>query len=71
VPYEILALADKDGMGEVYRARDSRLKRDIAIKVSSENFFDRFEREARAIAALNHPNICALSDVGRAISSWS
>jgi serine/threonine-protein kinase len=51
-------------MGEVYRARDSRLNRDIAIKISQERFSDRFEREARAVAALNHPNICTLFDIG-------
>jgi Tol biopolymer transport system component len=51
-------------MGEVYRARDPRLGRDVAIKVSAEQFSDRFEREARAIAALNHPHICTLHDVG-------
>src|SRR5260370_40363018 len=51
-------------MGEVYRARDSRLNRDVAIKVSSAQFTERFTREARAIAALNHTNICHLYDVG-------
>ena len=51
-------------MGEVYRARDTRLGRDVAIKISKEQFTERFEREARAIAALNHPNICQLYDVG-------
>jgi Tol biopolymer transport system component len=51
-------------MGEVYRAHDARLNREVAIKVSSEQFTDRFEREARAVAALNHPNICTLYDVG-------
>jgi len=51
-------------MGEVYRARDPRVGRDVAIKISSEHFSDRFEREARAVAALNHPNICILHDVG-------
>jgi serine/threonine protein kinase len=51
-------------MGEVWRARDSRLGRDVAIKISDQRFSDRFEREARAIAALNHPNICTLHDVG-------
>ena len=51
-------------MGEVYQARDTRLGRDIAIKVSAAEFSERFEREARAIAALNHPNICTLYDVG-------
>jgi serine/threonine-protein kinase len=63
-PYEILAPIGKGGMGEVYRARDTRLGRDVAIKVSAEKFSERFEREARAIAALNHPNICQLYDVG-------
>src|SRR5919205_304536 len=63
-PYEILAPIGAGGMGEVYRARDTRLGRDVAIKVSSEQFTERFEREARAIAALNHPNICHLYDVG-------
>jgi len=51
-------------MGEVYRARDTRLGRDVAIKTSAAQFTDRFEREARAIASLNHPNICTLYDVG-------
>jgi eukaryotic-like serine/threonine-protein kinase len=63
-PYEILAPIGKGGMGEVYRARDTRLRRDVAIKVSSEQFSERFEREARVIASLNHPNICTLHDVG-------
>ena len=63
-PYEILALIGKGGMGEVYRARDTRLNRDVAVKFSAERFSERFEREARAIAALNHPNICHLYDVG-------
>jgi serine/threonine-protein kinase len=51
-------------MGEVYSARDSRLDREVAIKVAAERFSERFDREARAVAALNHPNICALYDVG-------
>jgi serine/threonine protein kinase len=51
-------------MGQVYRAHDTRLNREVAIKVSIEQFSDRFEREARAVAALNHPNICTLYDVG-------
>jgi len=51
-------------MGEVYRAHDSRLQRDVAIKVSGQQFSDRFEREARAIAALNHSNICQVYDIG-------
>src|SRR3984893_3516016 len=63
-PYEILAPIGKGGMGEVYRARDTRLGREVAIKVSSEQFSERFEREARAVAALNHRNICTLHDVG-------
>ena len=63
-PYEILALIGKGGMGEVYRARDPRLKRDVAIKVSAAQFTERFEREAEAIGALNHPNICQIYDVG-------
>src|SRR6202035_938581 len=63
-PYEILAPVGKGGMGEVYRAHDSRLNRDVAIKVSNAQFTERFTREARAIAALNHTNICHLYDVG-------
>ena len=63
-PYEILAPIGAGGMGEVYRARDPRLGRDVAIKVSAQQFTERFEREARAIAALNHPNICQIYDVG-------
>jgi serine/threonine protein kinase len=63
-PYEILAPLGKGGMGEVCRAYDSRLKREVAIKTSIEKFNERFEREARAIAALNHPNICTLYDIG-------
>src|SRR5580704_6541151 len=63
-PYEILAPIGKGGMGEVYRANDTRLNRSVAIKVSSREFNDRFEREAQAISALNHPNICTLYDVG-------
>src|SRR5947209_11864441 len=63
-PYEILAPIGAGGMGEVYRARDTRLGREVAIKISAERFNDRFEREARAVAALNHPNICTLHDVG-------
>src|SRR3984957_5035270 len=63
-PYEILAPIGAGGMGEVYRAHDSRVGRDVAIKVSQEKFTERFDQEARAIAALNHPNICQLYDVG-------
>jgi serine/threonine-protein kinase len=63
-PYEILEPLGAGGMGEVYRARDSRVGRDVAIKTSREQFNERFEREARTIAALSHPNICTLFDVG-------
>jgi len=63
-PYEIVEPIGKGGMGEVYRAHDSRLGRDVAIKISSERFSERFEREARAVASLNHPSICTLHDVG-------
>src|SRR5215831_14858907 len=63
-PYEILASLGAGGMGEVYRARDPRMGREVAIKLSSERFSDRFEREVRAVAALNHSNICQVYDVG-------
>src|ERR1700733_5841625 len=63
-PYEVASLLGKGGMGAVWKARDSRLGRDVAIKVSAQQFTDRFDREARAVAALNHPHICALYDVG-------
>ena len=70
-PYEILAPLGAGGMGEVYRARDPRLKRDVAVKVLPFTFsadperLARFEQEARATAALNHPNILAVYDVGQ------
>ena len=70
-PYEILALAGAGGMGEVYKARDTRLDRTVAIKVlpphasSSTELKQRFEREAQTVAGLNHPHICVLHDVGR------
>ena len=63
-PYEITALIGKGGMGEVYQARDRRLNRNVAIKISSGPFSERFSREAQAIAALNHANIRTLYDVG-------
>src|SRR5437763_12837975 len=69
-PYEIVALLGAGGMGEVYRARDTRLDRVVAIKVlpaqlaSDPQFRERFDREARAIASLTHPHICAFCDVG-------
>src|ERR1700748_2176249 len=69
-PYEVVAQLGEGGMGEVYRAHDSRLGRDVALKVlhfdvaQSADRRTRFEREARAVAALNHPNIVALFDIG-------
>jgi len=63
-PYEIIELIGAGGMGEVYRAADTRLQREVAIKISAEAFSERFEREARVVASLNHPNICTLFDVG-------
>ena len=70
-PYEVLAPIGAGGMGEVYRARDSRLGRMVAIKILPEHlssqpqFRERFEREARAVSSLNHPHICTLHDLGR------
>jgi eukaryotic-like serine/threonine-protein kinase len=63
-PYKIDALIGEGGMGQVYKARDTRLDRSVAIKIARERFSERFKREARAISALNHPNICTLYDVG-------
>src|SRR5881396_3783618 len=63
-PYEIIAPIGAGGMGEVYKARDTRLGRVVAVKICAEQFSERFEREARAVAALNHSNICTLHDVG-------
>ena len=69
-PYEVMGLMGAGGMGEVYRARDARLGREVAIKILSESFshdperLRRFEQEARAVAALNHPNILGLYDIG-------
>jgi len=65
-PYEILDLIGAGGMGEVWKACDTRLGRTVAIKVSKQQFSDRFAREARAVASLNHPHICQLYDVGPA-----
>jgi eukaryotic-like serine/threonine-protein kinase len=63
-PYQIVAPIGAGGMGEVYRAKDPRLNRDVAIKVSASQFSERFEREAKTIAALNHPHICQIYDIG-------
>jgi serine/threonine protein kinase len=63
-PYRIERLLGKGGMGEVFRGTDTRLGRSVAIKISAHEFSGRFEREARAISALNHPHICTLYDVG-------
>ncbi len=74
-PYEIVNALGAGGMGEVYRAHDTRLDRTVAIKVLASSlaadpqFRERFEREARSIAALNHPHICVLHDIGRAAPS--
>ena len=70
-PYEIVAPLGAGGMGEVYRARDTRLGRDVALKILPESFaretdrLHRFEQEARAVAALNHPNILVVFDIGQ------
>ena len=63
-PYEILSAIGAGGMGEVWKARDARLDRLVAIKASLSPFNERVEREARAIAAVNHPHVCSLYDVG-------
>jgi Tol biopolymer transport system component/predicted Ser/Thr protein kinase len=63
-PYEILSLIGVGGMGEVYKARDTRLDRIVALKVSKAEFTERFKQEARLVAQLNHRNICTLHDVG-------
>src|SRR5262245_58250609 len=63
-PYEILSALGAGGMGEVWKARDTRLNRTVAIKASLGPFSERFEREARAIAAVNHHHVCSLYDVG-------
>jgi serine/threonine-protein kinase len=63
-PYEIVAAVGAGGMGEVYKARDTRLDRIVAVKILKEGHAARFRQEARAIAALNHPHICTLYDIG-------
>ena len=77
-PYEILSPLGAGGMGEVYKARDTRLNRTVALKVLPSAFAhdlelrERFEREAQAIAGLRHPNICVLHDIAirRVLNSW-
>src|SRR4029077_3933852 len=75
-PYEILASLGAGGMGEVYRAHDPRLGRDVAVKTIAPSFagepdaLARFQREARAIAALSHPNILAIYDIGSHNGVW-
>src|SRR3954468_24016517 len=70
-PYEVIAPVGAGGMGEVYRARDTRLDRSVAIKIVSgdvttnSELRQRFEREARSLSSLSHPHICALYDIGR------
>ena len=70
-PYEIVAPLGAGGMGEVYRAKDTRLGREVAVKVlpqhlsASPEVRARFEREAKTISSLNHPHICTLHDIGR------
>src|SRR5262245_40029261 len=70
-PYEIVAPLGAGGMGEVYKARDTRLDRTVAVKIlpaalaADPQFRERFDREARAISQLTHPHICTLHDVGR------
>src|SRR5262245_30463885 len=74
-PYEIQAPIGSGGMGEVYRARDTRLDRIVAVKVLPAQFAadpllrERFDREARAISSLNHPHICTLFDVGHELDT--
>src|SRR3970040_434621 len=80
-PHEISSLIGAGGMGEVYRARDTRLRRTVALKIlpgelsARPELRERFEREAQAISALNHPAICTLHDVGAtsrsSTSSWN
>ena len=74
-PYEVATLIGKGGMGQVYRATDTRLNRTVAIKVLSPElasdpaFRERFDREARSISQLDHPHVCSLYDVGEQDSS--
>ncbi len=76
-PYEILSPIGAGGMGEVYKARDTRLDRTVAIKVlpehvaSDPDLQQRFEREAKTISSLNHPHICTLHDIGNQDRAWT
>jgi len=70
-PYKLISQLGAGGMGVVYLAEDTRLHRKVAIKISRGRYSERFEHEARAIAALNHPCICTLYDVGPTTLSWS
>jgi eukaryotic-like serine/threonine-protein kinase len=63
-PYALMSPLGEGGMGEVWKAKDTRLDRTVALKLAKADFSERFEREARAVAALNHPHICTLYDVG-------
>ena len=63
-PYTLISLIGAGGMGEVWKACDTRFNRLVAIKTSKKQFDERFDQESHAIAALNHPNICSLYDVG-------
>src|SRR4029079_9062232 len=63
-PYRIEAMLGAGGMGTMYRSQDTRLARTVALKISRVEVNERFEREARAVAALNHPNVCTIHDVG-------
>ncbi len=63
-PYRIEAMLGQGGMGQVYRATDTRLERPVAIKICNRAFLERFKQESRSIAAINHPNVCTLHDVG-------
>jgi eukaryotic-like serine/threonine-protein kinase len=67
-PYELDSQIGVGGMGQVWKARDTRLDRVVAIKISAERFSERFGREAQAVAALNHPHICTLHESARTTS---